>query len=145
MVTEKYVQRIVKSVVEETGCIPTWAKMVNVDLAAGRLIEACEMAYAVKGEILPSDYGAMSFVQKLPMGVVCVPAVPYRSPLTPPTRFISSPWNAPVGLITMTAVPVIAAGNTVVLKTSESSPGGQLLVAELLAEVRPFHVEQGTH
>jgi acyl-CoA reductase-like NAD-dependent aldehyde dehydrogenase len=35
----------------------------------------------------------------------------------------------------MTSMPAIAAGNTVVLKTSEVSPASQLLAAELLQEV----------
>ena len=93
------------------------------------------MAYAVKGEILPSDYGAMSFVQKVPMGVMYVALLLCGAFLTTLSSFVASPWNAPVGLITMTAIPVIAAGNTVILKTSDSSPAAQLLAAELLAEV----------
>ena len=45
-----------------------------------------------------------------------------------------APWNAPVGLVTITVVPALAAGNTVILKTSENSPHSQLLAAELLKE-----------
>ena len=52
---DKYASKITKSVMEETGSIPSWAKYVNVDISAGSLLEACDMAYAVKGEILPSE------------------------------------------------------------------------------------------
>ena len=70
IVSDKYAKNIIDTVVEETGCFAPWAKLSNVDLAAGFLLDACDMAYAVKGEILPSDYGALSLVQKVPMGVV---------------------------------------------------------------------------
>ena len=70
MVGDKYSQKITQAVVEETGCIASWAKIVNVDLGGPFLESACDMAYEVKGEILPSDSGAKSFVQKLPMGVM---------------------------------------------------------------------------
>ena len=47
-----------------------------------------------------------------------------------------SPWNVPTALtIRACAVPIIC-GNTVVLKTSESSPRSQTLMAEILHEVR---------
>lgn len=36
----------------------------------------------------------------------------------------------------MTCIPAIAAGNTVVLKTSELSPESQLICADILKEVR---------
>ena len=46
-----------------------------------------------------------------------------------------APWNAPICLALMCAIPAIAAGNTVIFKTSESSPGSQLITAELMKEV----------
>ncbi|PSR88857.1 hypothetical protein PHLCEN_2v5006 [Hermanssonia centrifuga] len=118
VVSDSYKDKIMKAITEETGCTASWGKLINVDLCHNVLHEACEMAYQVKGEILPSDSGAQSFVQRLPMGVV----------------FVISPWNAPLGLSLMTVLPPIAAGNTVVLKTSEYSPSGQLIAAELLKE-----------
>ncbi len=94
------------------------------------------MSYQVKGEILPSDSGAQSFVQRLPMGVVYVLSLIIRkATYSYPLSFVISPWNAPLGLSLMTVLPPIAAGNTVVLKTSEYSPAGQLIAAELLKEV----------
>ena len=67
---ERYVKKIIPAVVEETGCVAPGAKYVNVDICVAALNEACDMAYTIKGEILPSDLGAQSFVQKLPMGVM---------------------------------------------------------------------------
>ena len=68
--TDKYADKITQSVVEETACGERWARIVNVEILPGFLFEAAEAAYTVKGEILPSDVGAQSFVQKLPMGVM---------------------------------------------------------------------------
>lgn len=72
ILTDKYANKITQAVVEETGCIESWAKIVNVDICGPFLESACDMTYEVKGEILPSDNGAKSFVQKLPMGVMYV-------------------------------------------------------------------------
>lgn len=54
--------------------------------------------------------------------------------------FVISPWNAPLGLVLLTTLPALAAGNTVVLKTSEHSPASQLIAAELLKEASSFFV-----
>jgi len=48
--------------------------------------------------------------------------------------FIVSPWNAPLGLAVMTCLPALAAGNTVVLKTSEYSPASQLIIGQLMKD-----------
>ena len=70
IVTEGYTKAITDSVVEETGSIPSWGQYVNVNISRDVLEEAGDMAYAVKGDILPSDSGAHSFVFKRPMGVM---------------------------------------------------------------------------
>lgn len=73
VVSEKYKQRIIDSVVEETGSVPLWADISNVSLASAYLSAGLEMPYQVKGEILPSDYpGNQVFIKKRPMGVMYV-------------------------------------------------------------------------
>ena len=58
-------------------------------------------------------------------------------PVTHNVSYAISPWNVPLALtIRAVSVPIIC-GNTVVLKTSESSPRSQTLIAELLKEVCP--------
>lgn len=49
--------------------------------------------------------------------------------------FMISPWNAPIGLSFICTLPALAAGNTIVLKTSEMSPASQLIAAEIYKEV----------
>lgn len=68
--SEDFKAKAVKTVQAETGAPKTWAAFVNAGISAGFLNSAGDMAYSIKGEILPSDTGARSFVQKLPMGVM---------------------------------------------------------------------------
>lgn len=81
---------------------------------------AAAMCYNSIGEMMPSDHGKVSLVQRVPMGVVSV----------------ISPWNMP-GILTARgfAFPM-AAGNTIVLKPSEDTPyAGGLFFAEVCEEV----------
>lgn len=80
---------------------------------------AAAMCYNSIGEMMPSDHGKVSLVQRVPMGVVSV----------------ISPWNMP-GILTARgfAFPM-AAGNTIVLKPSEDTPyAGGLFFAEVCEE-----------
>lgn len=48
-----------------------------------------------------------------------------------------TPWNYPLMMATWKWAPAVAAGNTVVLKSAETTPVTPLMVAELAAEVLP--------
>ena len=48
-----------------------------------------------------------------------------------------TPWNYPLMMATWKWAPAVAAGNTVVLKTAETTPVTPLMLAELVAEVLP--------
>ncbi len=48
-----------------------------------------------------------------------------------------TPWNYPMMMAVWKWAPAIAAGNTVVLKPSETTPASTLLMAELIAEFLP--------
>jgi len=80
---------------------------------------AAAMCYNAVGEMLPSQHGKVSMVERVPMGVVGV----------------ISPWNMP-GILTSRgfAFP-LAAGNSIVLKPSEDTPyAGGLFFAEIMEE-----------
>ncbi|GAA4738343.1 gamma-aminobutyraldehyde dehydrogenase [Amnibacterium soli] len=51
-----------------------------------------------------------------------------------------TPWNYPLNMATWKFAPAIAAGNTVVLKPSETTPSSTLLLAEVAAEFLPSGV-----
>jgi betaine-aldehyde dehydrogenase len=48
-----------------------------------------------------------------------------------------TPWNYPLNMATWKFAPAIAAGNTIVLKPSETTPSSTLLLAEVAAEFLP--------
>lgn len=57
-----------------------------------------------------------------------------------------TPWNYPLNMATWKFAPAIAAGNTVVLKPSDTTPASTLLLAEIAAEFLPkgvFNVVTG--
>src|SRR4051794_34777880 len=103
---------------EEVGGTFGWG-MFNCDLASRMLREAAAQAYAVTGEVIPSDVpGSLAMGVRVPAGVVVGMA----------------PWNAPVILATRAVATPLAYGNTVVLKASEHCPRTHAAVARAIAD-----------
>jgi succinate-semialdehyde dehydrogenase/glutarate-semialdehyde dehydrogenase len=75
--------------------------------------------------IKPKTYGSSTIVRH-PYGVVA----------------IMSPWNFPVGEITLLALPSLASGNTVIVKPSEVVPGTAALLVSTMQSVLPHGVIQ---
>jgi betaine-aldehyde dehydrogenase len=74
--------------------------------------------------------GHTSFIRREPIGVVAQ----------------VTPWNYPMMMAVWKFAPAIAAGNTVVLKPSDTTPASTLLMAEIMAEFLPpgvFNVVAG--
>jgi len=65
--------------------------------------------------------GMTSFVRREPVGVCAQVA----------------PWNYPMMMAVWKFAPAIAAGNTVVLKPSDTTPASTLLLAEIIGEILP--------
>jgi betaine-aldehyde dehydrogenase len=93
--------------------LPPVVDQVRFFAGAARVLEG-----RAAGEYLA---GHTSFVRREPLGVVAQVA----------------PWNYPLMMAVWKAVPAIAAGNSVVLKPSETTPASAVLLAELAAEVLP--------
>jgi betaine-aldehyde dehydrogenase len=68
--------------------------------------------------------GFTSYVRREPMGVCAA----------------VTPWNYPLMMAVWKWAPAIAAGNTMVLKPSDTTPAATLLMAEIMAEVLPAGV-----
>jgi vanillin dehydrogenase len=103
---------------EEVGGTFGWG-MFNCDLASRMLREAAAQAYAVVGEVIPSDVpGSLAMGVRQPAGVVVGMA----------------PWNAPVILSTRAVATPLAYGNTVVLKASEQCPRTHAAVVAAIAD-----------
>ncbi len=93
--------------------------MFETGYSSGVFRAAAAAAYQVNGEILPSEYGKVSLVMRVPLGVVSV----------------ISPWNFPMILGSRGFAPALAVGNCVVLKPSEETPvAGGIAFAEILEE-----------
>ncbi|MDG1709511.1 MAG: 2-hydroxymuconic semialdehyde dehydrogenase [Emcibacteraceae bacterium] len=67
----------------------------------------------------PDGKGATNTIVNKPIGVVAV----------------ISPWNLPLLLMTWKVAPALAAGNTVIVKPSEETPGSATLLAEVMDAV----------
>jgi benzaldehyde dehydrogenase (NAD) len=110
-------REIAEIVTAETGSPAGWG-MFNVGLASSMLREAGAQAYALIGEVIPSDTpGLLAMGIRQPAGVVLGIA----------------PWNAPVILGVRAIALPLAYGNTVVFKASEHCPRTHGAIVEALA------------
>jgi aldehyde dehydrogenase (NAD+) len=117
-ILERRTPEIADIIVDEGG---GWIgkAMFEKGYVVGLLRAAAAAAYQLHGEILPSEYGKVMMVERVPLGVVAV----------------ISPWNFPLLLSTRGLCVALAVGNTVVLKPSEETPvAGGLFLAEIFEE-----------
>ncbi len=93
--------------------IPPMADQIRFFAGAARMLEGRSA-----GEYLA---GHTSFIRREPVGVCAA----------------VTPWNYPMMMAVWKWAPAIAAGNTMVLKPSDTTPHSTLLMAELMAEHLP--------
>lgn len=99
----------------ETGGSAPWVKF-NVALAANMLREVAALVTQINGEVHTSEIsGCLSMSIRQPVGVVLGIA----------------PWNAPIILAVRSIAAPLACGNTVILKSSEVSPGTQAILGQV--------------
>ncbi|MDX6255885.1 MAG: betaine-aldehyde dehydrogenase [Frankiales bacterium] len=113
---------LVRAEVENTGKpaalmaseeVPPSVDQIRFFAGAARMLEGRSA-----GEYLT---GHTSFIRREPIGV-CAQV---------------TPWNYPMMMAVWKWAPAIAAGNTVVLKPSDTTPASTLLMAEIMAEFLP--------
>jgi acyl-CoA reductase-like NAD-dependent aldehyde dehydrogenase len=98
---------------------PISAAAMEVHIAASMCRHFGELADKLySGQLAPSDPGSMAMHVRKPRGVVGAIV----------------PWNYPVINATLKLAPALAAGNSVVLKPSELSPGSAGVLARLCDE-----------
>ncbi len=93
--------------------IPPMADQIRFFAGAARMLEGRSA-----GEYMA---GHTSFVRREPVGVCAA----------------VTPWNYPMMMAVWKWAPALAAGNTMVLKPSDTTPASTLLMAELMAEHLP--------
>jgi lactaldehyde dehydrogenase/glycolaldehyde dehydrogenase len=91
----------------------------EVGFAVAILRYTAEWARRIQGEIVPADEpGELIQLRRVPIGVVLA----------------ILPWNFPLALFFRKVAPALLTGNTVVVKSSELTPGVALLAARLAQE-----------
>jgi betaine-aldehyde dehydrogenase len=93
--------------------LPPMVDQIRFFAGAARVLEGKSA-----GEYMP---GHTSYVRREPVGVVGQVA----------------PWNYPMKMAVWKFAPALAAGNTVVLKPSDTTPASSVLLAEIAAEFLP--------
>ena len=102
----------------ETGASGPWVSF-NVNLAANMLREVASFVTQINGEVHTSELtGCLSMAIRQPVGVVLGIA----------------PWNAPIILAVRAIAAPLACGNTVILKSSEISPGTQAILGRVFTD-----------
>jgi betaine-aldehyde dehydrogenase len=96
--------------------IPPMADQIRFFAGAARMLEGRSA-----GEYLS---GYTSFIRREPIGVCAA----------------VTPWNYPMMMAVWKWAPALAAGNTMVLKPSDTTPASTLLMAELMSEFLPAGV-----
>jgi len=96
---------------------------VEVERAATTFSLAAGEAVRIHGEVLPLDINKLAgdrlaIVRRFPLGVVAA----------------ISPFNFPLNLVAHKVAPALAAGNSVVLKPSSSTPITALMLGEILLD-----------
>jgi len=115
---EQSTGEMVRAMCEETGAVKGWAEF-NVRTAVNFIRGVAARVVMLAG-VVPEceDRDTTAIVQREPLGVVL--------------SFV--PWNAPVILAARAIVHPLAAGNTVIVRTSEVSPRTQYLLADLVTQ-----------
>jgi betaine-aldehyde dehydrogenase len=96
--------------------IPPMVDQIRFFAGAARMLEGRSA-----GEYMS---GFTSFIRREPIGVCAA----------------VTPWNYPMMMATWKWAPALAAGNTMVLKPSDTTPASTLLMAELMSEFLPAGV-----
>jgi betaine-aldehyde dehydrogenase len=96
--------------------IPPMVDQIRFFAGAARMLEGRSA-----GEYMS---GFTSFIRREPIGVCAA----------------VTPWNYPMMMATWKWAPAIAAGNTMVLKPSDTTPASTLLLAEIMSEFLPAGV-----
>jgi aldehyde dehydrogenase (NAD+) len=112
-IVEEYKTRMgdmARTISEEMGAPISMSSTAQVGAGLGHLLAGIE---ALKGFEFEEKVGK-NLVLREPIGVVA----------------LITPWNWPLNQITAKVAPAIAAGNTVILKPSEQTPGSAAIFAE---------------
>jgi len=120
---EKRFEEFVAVEVADTGKSQSHARKVDIPRGADNFRFFADLAKIISTESYPmgteDGLGAINYSIRKPKGIIAVIA----------------PWNLPLLLLTWKIAPALAAGNCVVAKPSEETPGSASLLAEVFNDV----------
>lgn len=120
---ERRFDEFVAAEIADTGKAHVQVKNIDIPRGAANFRFFANLAREQEEKSWPMDTpdgkGATNIIVNKPIGVVAV----------------ISPWNLPLLLMTWKVAPALAAGNTVVVKPSEETPGTATLLAEVMDTV----------
>lgn len=116
---EDNLQALAQAETADTGMLLKMTTQGHLPRAIAHLRYFAGEAERMTGDCIPTNDAYLQLVLREPLGVVA----------------ILSPWNAPLAVATINLAAALAAGNTVVLKSSERAPFSLSLLAELAASV----------
>ncbi|MDU0479224.1 aminobutyraldehyde dehydrogenase [Staphylococcus chromogenes] len=121
-VLEKHAQELAELQATETGQLIQMVHDEECIVGADQLRFFAGAARNLQG-VATAEYleGLTSSIRREPLGVIAQ----------------VTPWNYPIMMMVWKIGPALAAGNTVVLKPSDTTPSSTLRFAELLSEVLP--------
>lgn len=115
-------EEFVAAEIADTGKPVRQARTLDIPRGAANFRFFADLVSSAQTEYFetptPDGAGALNYSVRKPLGVVGV----------------ISPWNLPLLLLTWKLGPALAAGNTVVAKPSEETPGTAALLAEVMHE-----------
>ncbi len=117
-----HADRLLEAEVRATGKPPAVTRTLEIDRGVDQLRFFAGAARVLEG-IAATEYteGHTSYVRREPVGVVAQ----------------VTPWNYPFMMAVWKLAPALAAGNTVVLKPSDTTPASTVLLGELAARAFP--------
>lgn len=121
-----HVEELARLTALETGKAIRTESRVEAGVVADVFAYYGGIVSEAKGETVPFHPDQLVMTQLEPIGVVGA----------------IIPWNVPMMLMALKVAPALAAGNTVVVKSSEDAPLGVLRICQLLNEVLPRGVFQ---
>lgn len=115
-------EELLAAEVRATGKPPEVTRTLEIDRGADQLRFFAGAARVLEG-VAATEYteGHTSYVRREPVGVIAQ----------------VTPWNYPFMMAVWKLAPALAAGNTVVLKPSDTTPASTVLLGELAARVFP--------
>lgn len=119
---ERRYSDFVAAEVADTGKSEHQVNSIDIPRGAANFRMFADIARAQAGSCFqsatPDRKGALNYTVSKPLGVVAV----------------VSPWNLPLLLLTWKVAPALAAGNVVIAKPSEETPGTATMLAEVIKD-----------